>query len=434
MTGLDTESEPAPSSVSEGPVVRRDRARRARGGAEPVVVRPEPAQRTRRERKTVVHPAHMWVWVVLTLAATAGLVTLAWQGYGTSLDIRGGVDSNVTDPTKPGYEAQVQPTSTHLLLATDEGRVGDAYLLVEGSGGKGGAVLFIPGLIVVTVDDTPYNLAELAEAKGVPAVVDALQDALGMGVTDAAELTPDDVADLVGPAAPLTIENPDALVRDGETVFPAGTLELSADEVADYLFLVNVGESIVNRPVRAAAVWEAWMERLAADAALAPSDTSLAPLGAGEPVAVAAVIAGLAQGRVDYQQLPVDRLEVPDQGGFAVYRPDAEGIADTLARLVPFPTSAYAGQRTRVRLLRGTADDQSALRATQPIVASGAEIRVLGNAGSVDVATTRVEFNSPAQRDAANQIAEQLGVGAATAGTESDAVDVTVTIGADFTG
>jgi hypothetical protein len=74
------------------------------------------------------------------------------------------------------------------------------------------------------------------------------------------------------------------------------------------------------------------------------------------------------------------------------------------------------------------------LRAAQPLVAAGGEILVLGNASSFHVAATRVEYNAPSQKAVAQDMAKRLGVGEATAGSESDAVDVTVVIGADFTG
>jgi hypothetical protein len=446
MTRLETDSDvPTPSDPEEPPVVRRDRSRRRGGdgrrtGAEAAGATDSGGSRRRtdRDRATIVHPARMWPYVVVSVVCVGVLVTLAWEGYQTSLDIRGGVESKVTDPSKPGYEAQVQPTPTHLLISTTPGgKVGDAYLVVEGNGGSGGTVLFIPGLVVVRVDGEPFNLADLADRKGIGAVVDAIQRTLGIGVTNAVEVSPDVLKRLVEPAGALAVQNPDALGGSGSgggTTFPAGDIEVRPDQVAEYLSILDVGESIVDRPVRAAELWESWISRLATDRAAVPSDVTAPSIADGDPVDVASIIGGLAKGQVSYQQLPVDRLEVPNSGGFAVYQPDAAGIADSISRIVPFPTSAFAGQRTRVRLLRGTTDEHATLRAAQPLVAAGGEILVLGNASSFRVATTRVEYNAPGQKSVAQEMAKRLGVGEATAGSESDAVDVTVIIGADFTG
>jgi hypothetical protein len=444
MTRLETDSDtPTPSDPEEPPVVRRDRTRRRggdsrRAGAETAGSTDSGGSRrgSHRDRPTIVHPARMWPYVVLSVVCVGALVTLAWEGYRTSLDIRGGVESKVTDPSKPGYEAQVQPTPTHLLISTtSDGKVGDAYLVAEGNGGSGGSVLFIPGLIVVQVDGEPFNLADLADRKGIGAVVDAVQRALDIGVTNAVQVTPDVLERLVEPAGALAVQNPDALGGSGGgTAFPAGDIEVQPDQVADYLSILDAGESIVDRPVRAADLWESWIPKLAADTAAVPSDVTAPAIADGEPVDLASIVGGLAKGQVSYQQLPVDRLEVPNSGGFAVYEPDAAGIADTISRIVPFPSSAFAGQRTRVRLLRGTSDEHVTLRAAQPLVAAGGEILVLGNASSFHVAATRVEYNAPSQKAVAQDMAKRLGVGEATAGSESDAVDVTVVIGADFTG
>ena len=87
-----------------------------------------------------------------------------------------------------------------------------------------------------------------------------------------------------------------------------------------------------------------------------------------------------------------------------------------------------------MRLLNGTTDKAAVLRAAQPIAAAGGQIVVMGNAESFDIAKTRVEYNVEAQKSAAESIAVGLGVKASFAGTESDAVDVTVILGADFAG
>lgn len=469
MTDLDTESDVdgAPSHSGQPRPVSRDRARKSRGrltvepGPHALETAPggEPPEHGRapRERKTVVHPSRMWPFVCLTILCVGALFVLAWQGYTTSLDIKGGSDfSDVTDPAKPGYQALVKPTPTHLVITTDaEGKVGDAYLLVEGSGsadaasvdgatttssdgssGTGGAVLFIPGKVVVTVDGEPFNLTQLAEAKGMPAVVDAIQAALGIGVTDAVQVGPDQIAELVSSAGPITVDNPDPLVSEdtGETVFPEGAVELQPDEVAEYLGFLNVGEAIVNRPVRGQAVWEAWLAKLAEPGAGSPTLAPVPSIVDGTPVDLASLVGGLSQGQVEYEQLPVDRLTVPDMGGFSIYQPNTEAIAETMARIVPFPGEAFAGQRPRVRLFNGTSDPQAPLRAAQPIVSTGSQIVVLGNAPSFDVAKTRVEYNAADQKQAAQAVADALGVGAAKPGVESDAVDVTVTLGSDYTG
>jgi hypothetical protein len=177
------------------------------------------------------------------------------------------------------------------------------------------------------------------------------------------------------------------------------------------------------------------MQKLATGGtAAAPKLSSITPISGGDPIDVSSLVATLARGPVNYQQLPLDRFTVPYQGGFAIYEPDAPGVSDLMSRMVPFPGSAFPGQRVRVRLLNGTTDPNAGLRAATPIVAANAQILVLGNASSFDIAATRVEYNSTKELDAAKAIATKLGAGAPVPGDDSDAIDVTVTLGKDFRG
>jgi hypothetical protein len=419
--------------IPDRPVVSRQAARERRS-----------AQRRRRRTAAPTGRSGRRSGVVLYALATvlfvAGLVVLAWNGYRTSLEIRGGNElSQVTDPTKPGYEAQVRPTPTHLLVTTDDaGRVVDAALIVEGAGRRGGAVVLIPGVTVVQGEAEAQSLAKMAETQGMTAMVDAIQRVLGIGVTDAVVLDPAGIAALFEPSGPLLIDNADSLVRttgeaQKEIVFPAGPLTLEPGRVAEYLAFVNEGESEVNRTVRAQVVWEAWMAQLAATPVTRP-ETVLDAVDGDTQVDLGTIIDELAAGTVSFQQLPLERVPVPGTNGFAVYRPDDAEVAALISRLVPFPASAFPGQRPRVVVLNGTSDTDAALRAAPPIVAAGGQIVVIGNATSFGLESTRVEYHAPRQADAARRIAEALGVPAAVAGEQTEARDVTVTLGADFRG
>ena len=373
----------------------------------------------------------IWPFAVASLLCAGTLVALGWVGYRASLDIRGGASLGaVTDPTKPGYEARVKPTPTHLVVTvSQDGEVRELQLLVGGSKG-GGSVVFVPGLMVLNVDGKPYNLAELAAAQGIPKVVEVVQSTLGVAVSEAVEIGPEELSGLFSSTGPLEIDNPEALRSGDQVVFPAGKVTLEPSEIPRYLSMLNEGEPVVNRPFRAEQVWEAWMAKLAS--ADAPTLPVLPDILGDDTVDLSALTKALASGTVDFQQLPLERLVVPDMGGFAVYQPNEDAIARLMASVVPFPGSAFPGQRARVRLLNGTTDRSAALRSSQPIAAAGGQIVVMGNAESFDIAKTRVEYNVEAQKPAAESIATGLGAKASFTGTESDAVDVTVVLGADF--
>ena len=428
MTNLDTADEATAMPEDRGKPVSRDRARHRRGSRDDLS--PGPARRRR-----------LWPFWIASLVCVAALAVMAWQGYETSLDIKGGTALNgATDPKAAGYEAQVNPTPTHLLVNVDaDGKIGDLEMLVGDSNGKGGGVLFIPGLAVVKEDSGADSLSSIASKKGMPALVDAVQRALGIAVTDSLVVKPDQLGQLLTPTGALTIENPDNLTKKVgsavTTVYAAGSLTLQPKDIPAFLDFANDGEPVVNRTARAEQVWEAWFQKLSSGGpSVAPKVAAIPSITGGDPVDVSTLIAGLAGGSIDFQQLPLDRLPVPNQGGFAIYEPDAASVADLMPRMVPFPGSAFPGQRVRVRLLNGTSDPDAALRAATPIVSANAQILVLGNASSFNVATTRVEYNSNQQIDAAKAIATKLGAGPPVPGDDSDAIDVTVTLGKDFRG
>jgi hypothetical protein len=117
--------------------------------------------------------------------------------------------------------------------------------------------------------------------------------------------------------------------------------------------------------------------------------------------------------------------------GFQAAAPDPVAISTLIPRIIPFPSSSFPGQRPRVRVLDGTQNPDVRLSATGPIVGAGGQITILGNADRFGVTQTRVEYHDPARADAAQAIAEALGV-EAVAGAPTDAYDVTVILGSDF--
>lgn len=376
-----------------------------------------------------------------TLIFVSGLVALAWDGYRTSLEIKGGTSLEaVKDPTKAGYEAQVRPMKTHLLLQTDaEGAVTDGVLISPGSGGRGGSVVFIPGSTVVQTTDGNANLNKFIATNGVEAGIAEIEKILTFAVTDGTTVTPAQWTDLLGPLGPLTIENPDALVavtgaNQKQIVYAAGPLPLKPDQVGDYLTFVSDGEAEINRLPRTQLVWETWLKAIAADPSGAPTVTALAPVVGDEPLEISGLVLGLSKGPVAFQTLPTKAVSLPNTVGVKIYLPDPVGIAQMVPKVVPFPTSAFPGQRARTRILNGTTDVGAATRAADPVVGAGGEITVLGNASTFAVTKTTVEYHDPSKKEAADKVAAALAVTAMQSPSLTEAYDVTVTIGSEFTG
>ena len=109
---------------------------------------------------------------------------------------------------------------------------------------------------------------------------------------------------------------------------------------------------------------------------------------------------------------------------------------------IPYPTSPAPGVRIRVRLLNGTGDPGLTERAARVLVASGAEIAVVGNAGTLTEPDTRFVHVRGSQEGLALWLQTRLGVGrlepvgsgqpgAAADDDIDDDIDVTVILGQD---
>ena len=380
------------------------------------------------------------VFAAITLLFIAGLASLVWEGYRSAEDITGGNEvHDVNDPAAPGYQAAVVPTPVDLfVMLKPDGTLGDILLLAEGAGGLGGGVVVVPGVTVIESVAGPLSLGEVFEISGLDGVRNSVTQMIGAGVTGFAAVSPDEMRAVLEPAGLLTIDNPDRIgIDDGsgnrETVFEAGELQLAAEEAVTYMNTVGSGEDEINRASRAQAVWESWLATVAAE-----GESTLPPdlqLGEGDSsVEIRERIDGLAAGFVSFEQLPLERIPVPGTDLFAVYRPLEDAIAEMTLRVIPFPSSAFPGQRARVRLLNGTRDATRALKAARPVVGAGGEITALGNAEEFGQEATVVEFYDVGHSETADAIAEALGVRATFEPQSNDGFEVTVIVGSDYSG
>ncbi len=388
--------------------------------------------RQARDRRRTRRRATAVFSTVSILFATA-FVVLFSVGYHASRNVKGGFTTHrITDPTAPGYESAVLPTPVHLAAITDgEGKLVDCYLFIGGTSLKGGSVVWVVGDIGVVVDGKPLqSLDSLYDSGGLNAATTQLEQLLGLGVTDSITLGPTDLEQLLAPAGTLTITNPDPLfdVKNGQRkeVYPAGKLHLSAAEAAEFLRFRADGEVATNRATRASLVFDAYF------AALAPNAGSSTNGATGKGVDdLVAVTAAMASGKTDFEILPVSDKPF---GAARYFTSDAARIAELMQKVVPYPTSAFPGQRPRVRILAATTDPTAAAKAAPDVVAAGGEILVIGNAKAAVGAATLVEFHDSSQEAAAAKIAAKFGVTAVASSEQTETFDVTVTLGTDYHG
>ena len=254
---------------------------------------------------------------------------------------------------------------------------------------------------------------------GTPDVMRGAGEAIaGVGVQDIVILDDARWAELVGPVAPLAIDNPDDVPG-----FDAGPVSLAASDVAAWLAARAPGEGELAALFRQQLFWEAWVTAVAAsdDPAAVPGELDS---GMGR------FVRGLAAGRLAVATLPV--IEQPGEGDDPVFRVDRDARRTVITDLVPFPTGTALAPRTRVRLLDGSGQGDHVRAVAPAVVAADATIVVVGNADTFDYRTTEVRYHQPGQRAAAERLQQALGAGKVVEDVRPiDAFDVTIVLGTD---
>lgn len=363
----------------------------------------------------------------LAVLIVAGIV-LAYVGSEIVRDsTEGEIVSQETDPSSPGYEALVEATPTLVLFHdSGEGLEAVTVLTLPDPAGSGGGVVLVPTRTVVDLPIFGEGPVEIAYDLGDPRV-GAEGVGLLLGAAMSERVVVDDArwADLVGPVAPITLENPNELEIDGEVRFPLGRISLAADEVGPYLSATVEGESDLARLFRHRLFWEAWLSAVRADG-------SLGAVPGEVESGIGRFVRTIAAGDAIVETLPVDPAVEGAHGDEPAFLPDGPAVAGLVRTLVPFPVAPAPGLRARVRVLNGTTEIGEASSVAADLTPAGVQIVLVGNATSLDTEQTTVSYSGDEYRDDAERIVEILGVGdVVEEDRPSDAVDITVTLGAD---
>ncbi len=385
--------------------------------------------RQRRRRATIVQGVLTGVFVV-------ALVALAFVGYRSSLKLTGGRDLEVTDPAAPGYVAEVKPTDADLLAITAADGSLATMLLVLGDGtDEPMTVVPISSYLALWEyeDAGPDNAQNLYASGGIDVLRLRLGVDLTFGTTDGVTVPGSVIEQAAEAVGPLTLNLPDNVIVDdgaGGTMvkYPAGQVTLQPNEVMEFLGSLGVGEPELNRAIRLSQLWSALFEGLAATGFTpdAGADAS------GDTELFGEILEALAAGGVSMQLLPTNEVPLDIYPPVSIDEIDEAAMATWVPRYVPFPVSAFPGQRASVNLLNGTTDAAAIKGVAPKIVGAGGEISLTGNASSFDVATSTVEYESDDAKGAADAIAAQLGLTATRSAEPNDNVDVTVVVGKDL--
>ncbi|MEO5842222.1 MAG: LytR C-terminal domain-containing protein [Acidimicrobiales bacterium] len=417
-------------------------------------------------RKPAPRPAFIWRWlypvVLVGFIVTAAL--LADAGLENALSIKDGKITQVeTDPCKPSFLAEVDPTPTMLIIETDASN--DAIGLTAmslGTDKKGGWVLQLPletrlkdgkflwqvwrEAVNPTPAATPGSttttrppatqatttvgpLSADSATAGKTAMVRAVGKLLGFSfATDVMVLPTKALAALIAPALPfnLTLQTPVQTVSlDGKsqkTDFQTGVNKVQNETDVVKLFEA-VGPNASARLKRQGDLWSGWISALRA------SPTALAAFKPESPALVNYVNA-LVTGPSEFRLLPIDN-DI-SYLGLLIVDPDVAQTVTLAAQMVPFPLMIEPGARLRTALFNGTADCNLTLSAATRFVENGAQIDVLGNASTLDIAQSEVIYYNADLKMKATDFAKSLGIDSVRLIDGESAVDITVTLGADF--
>jgi hypothetical protein len=229
----------------------------------------------------------------------------------------------------------------------------------------------------------------------------------------------------------LTVQNPTAAETTNDAgapvSFPAGEIQLTAQQVGPYLQADAEDEADPVRIARHEAFWQAWM------AVLDEQGEGAVP-GEGE-TGIGRAVRGLIGGPRNLQTIPATPLAVPGIPAIEsdIFSPDTLAIVGQVPDLIPFPQGVG---RLRTRLVMGVEGQSERLgEIAHSLVQSGAEIAVIANAQEFGATpTTQVVYFRDEQREQAQRLLDGLGTGELVQDETSpgEQFDVVVVIGDDF--
>jgi|TARA_B100001094_G_scaffold213052_1_gene207022 hypothetical protein len=364
-----------------------------------------------------------WSWILPLTVVAAGLSSLflvqdASNAILESAD--GTFEEVVLDPLAPGYESYVLSTPTHLVAIEGESGLASVVLVSLFSDDRGGSALVFPVELIISGE---RSVGEVFAGSSESDFLSDFGSYLGIGFDTFSILNEDFLEYYFSVAGPLTVLSDDPLRKyvDGEaiTVYEAGQIVLTANEVSNYLSWVNQGESPYNRWLRTKNFWNAWLESL--------TDTEIAIFNEMEDQGeLTRIMKGLSIGELFMPDLNI--FEGKDSEGYLEI--DIVSLKSVIFEIVPFPIAPFEGGRAEVKLIDGVGGVDLVNRFVPSLVASGAEIKLVGNALEFGVRESNVTYYDVAFSEFADNFA--IALGGATVEFEplsESAVDITVLIG-----
>lgn len=396
------------------------------------------ANRPRRRRTRIV--TRRWrtlivLLVVLLLAAAIPLLGVI--GAHAIFDSREG---RTIERAGRAADTVLPSTPAELAIETDESGRAVAMVVVSlAPGGKGGFAILIPAGTLSEIPGAGQGRVGTAyDTGGASLASQAIEGLLGIRLERAVVLDAAAWGELV--AQPVTVRFDDPVQVTGadgkpQTLYPAGPASIRPDAIAALLAAHTDSETELAGMVRQQEFWEGLLSSYASTQGAATSTevpASSGPASATKlpPVELGQLLAGIAAGRFEVTQLPVQPFTGgPDGERYAVVQTPMRVL---VAQAMPGAVSPASGN-PRIRIVNPTADAGVLAAAADRILFLGDNLVIASDSLDPPEATTKVLFSRPELQSAADSIVRALGVGAtAPDPTVVDGLDITVVLGTDF--
>lgn len=372
-------------------------------------------RRAVRRRRFVVAPT---VLVVLVLLAVVGA------------QLRSGSSGRQAPPAQSSASAG-GPTPAaaavpSLLLAHRNagGRVDLAAVVGVASGGRDGAVVFVPTLTSAETPSLELQLVADQLNVGSPQLFHTtVENLLGVRLDGTAVLDDAALSDVLQAAGPLSVRLRDSVEVQGTAqgrVYPAGNQQLTpADAMTLLTTTVSTGE--LDHLVAVQAVFEGWLRALRAPSVAAATAARVPQL---------TTLIAAARTATNFSTLPVEAMA--GEAGER-YEVRAGALAPAMRAAFPDRLLGIGGRRPRVEILNGTGAAGPVQQAAAVVVAAGGEVVKTGNAAQFGRSVTQVVYYRDDGRAGAESLQSAIGTGQVLKEPSDIGVfDITVIVGADF--
>lgn len=324
----------------------------------------------------------------------------------------------------------------------DEGPMWLAVLWHDRGSDEGG-VIYVPAHTAAEIPGRGLHaLAEAVPAGGIPLLLVAVENLLGVRIDRYLELSDRDARVLFAATGPLTVDVPsDVRVRVGPAqarlLFAEGTQQLDPDFLVQLLYRMGIGSDDVELGNRHLAFWDALFRSFAADppalrAALEEANAALVESDAAPPDHARFLqdLATLDPAARVLVSLPVSQVSV---GRNELYESPPDELESFLAELLG--GSRGPGDDIRVQVLNGNGVPGIGQEVASRLVGEGFRVILSGNAPRLDYPRTLIVTYdpSPVGRALAARARRLLGIGEVQISAQQQGiVDLTIVVGEDF--